>query len=103
MDNINDILNQIETIKEKMNRLQEELTNIQVYGEDENSLVRAISNGKGKILDYEFSEKGEIDTKKKKALIEATNNCIKKAKELEAEKKQEIVGNVNIPDIPGLF
>ena len=37
------------------------------------------------------------------AIVEATNDALKKARKYEIDRKKEIAGNVNIPDMPGLF
>lgn len=103
---INDIITQINNIKKGMAALEKELEEITVEGSDSNGFITSIVNGKGVILDYRFNP-GQISSIKKdnliQAVVEATNNALKKARELEGSKKKEIIGEVNIPDIPGLF
>ena len=96
------VLNRIEQIKKELKELQGKLGDMEVCGEEERGLVKTIGNGKGKILDFVFAN-GIVDEEFKKALISSVNNALDKAKELEKEKKQEIIGNIQMPDIPGLF
>ena len=102
MDNMEDILNQITMIKARLNQLENELEEINLRADDDNCLVSVVVNGKGRIIDYNLHGE-DIKEETKKALIVAVNRALEKAKQTRAEKKQEIVGDVNIPDIPGLF
>ena len=103
---MNDIITKINNIKKGMAALEKELEQITVEGSDSQGIITAISDGKGVIKDYRFNP-GQINSIKKdnliQAVVEATNNTLKKARELEGSKKKEIVGDINIPDIPGLF
>lgn len=103
---MNNIVEQIALIKEKLSKLQEELSAMTVEGTDSKNIITAILDGKGKVLDYKFNVSEMIGLNQNnlvEAVVEATNNALKSAKELEASKKKEIVGDVNIPDMPGLF
>lgn len=103
---MNNILGQIELVKQRLRKLQEELKSTTVVGEDENNLITAIVSGSGKVVDYRLNTKvmeAINQAKLIKALVESTNNGLKKAKELEIAKKQEILGEFNVPNIPGLF
>lgn len=103
MDNI---LGQIELVKQRLRKLQEKLKSTTVEGEDENNLITAIVSGSGMVIDYKLNTKvmeAINQAQLVKALVESTNNGLKKAKELEIAKKQEILGEFNISNIPGLF
>lgn len=103
MDNM---LEKVNNIKVQLTVLEEELKEITVEGTDNNEMIIAIVSGKGMVKDYRFNP-GQMSTIDKDSLIdavvEATNNALIKAKKLEADKKKKIVGNINLPDIPGLF
>ncbi|MTI61439.1 hypothetical protein GM661_16900 [Iocasia frigidifontis] len=106
MNNMDDIMGQIAVIKQRMNQLQEELKKTKVNGSDDDKIITVIVSGSGQVIDYEFDlKKIEIFDQEKliKSLIEATNRGLTAARELEAKKKKEIVGTVDIPNIPGLF
>src|SRR6056297_853756 len=102
MEDMEDIIGRIKRIKEELIKLQQNLKKMYVYGEEDKNMVKVKVNGKGKIIDIEFSTKN-INNDFKKAIIKATNNGLQKADKLEQNKKQEIIGDVDIPDIPGLF
>ncbi|MEJ6952605.1 YbaB/EbfC family nucleoid-associated protein [Natronospora cellulosivora (SeqCode)] len=105
MNNMN-ILEKIETIKKRLAELKEELAEIKVEGQDENKTITAVVSGKGQILDYNLNL-GQIGALNKetliKAVVDASNNGLKAAKEIEANKRKEIIGELNLPDMPGLF
>ncbi len=104
--NMNSILGKIEMIKRQLKNLQEELAETTVKGNDDGEIVTAIVSGTGKLLDYQlnFEVFGTINQEDlRQALIQATNNGLQQAKQLEITRKKEIVGEVNLPDIPGLF
>lgn len=104
--NMENIMEQIENIKNNLNKIQKELESTKVTAEDEKGIVTAIVNGLGEIIDYEFNSDSleviEIG-KLKKAFVQASNAALEKAKKVEKDRKKQLVGNVNIPDIPGLF
>lgn len=103
---INNIVEQITFIKEKLSELQDELEKITVEGTDSENMITAIISGKGKIMDYQFNltqMEGINRDKLIKAAIEATNNGLLAARELEASRKKAIVGDFNIPGMPDLF
>ncbi len=103
---MNNIVEQISFIKQKLSNLEEELKDITVKDADSNNLITAIVSGDGVVLDYKFNliDMGGLNKDSLvKAVAEATNNALKAAKELEASRKKEIIGNVDIPNIPGLF
>lgn len=103
---MNNIITQINNIKKRLAALEKELEQITVEGSDSKGIITSITNGKGLVKNYIFNP-GQISSINKdsliEAVVEATNNALKKARELESSKKKEIIGEVNIPDIPGLF
>ena len=106
MENMNNILGKIDLIKQRLNNLQGELEEIMVKGTDDDKVVTTIVSGTGKIIDFQlnfelFDTINQQDLRK--ALIQASNNGLNQAKQLEITKKREIVGEINLPDIPGLF
>ncbi|MFP4661094.1 MAG: YbaB/EbfC family nucleoid-associated protein [Halanaerobiales bacterium] len=103
---INNIIEQIGIIKEELGRLEKELETISVEGTDDNKIITAIVSGKGRVLDYQFNI-GEMAGLKKdtlvKAVVDATNNSLQAVEDLKIARKKEIIGDVNMPDMPGLF
>lgn len=104
LEDMDNILNKIESIKKELDNLNSNLESMKVYGEENRKLVKTVVNGKGKVVDFEF-ENGLVDKEFKEALIASINDGLEKAKKLEKEKKQEIIGDVDVdlPNIPGIF
>ena len=102
MDQQENILNQIEKIKNDLDQLQTQLENEKVYGKEQHGLVTTIVNGKGEVIDFEF-DSGMVDIEFKKAIIQSINNGLKKARQLEKKQKQKIANGISIPDMPDLF
>lgn len=103
---MNDMMEQLSNIKEKLAALAEELKNIKIEGTDSDKILTAIVSGNGSVKDYIFNpdQIGSINKENLiQAIVEATNNALQKARNYESEKKKEIAGKVNIPDMPGLF
>ncbi|MFW6029813.1 MAG: YbaB/EbfC family nucleoid-associated protein [Halanaerobiales bacterium] len=103
---MNNIMQQVETIKKRLEELRNELADIRVEGKDDDNIITAIVNGKGKVLDYSINL-GQIGALNKatliKAVVDASNNALQSAREIEAEKRKEIIGDLNLPNLPGLF
>ncbi len=106
MMDMNNIVEQITFIKEKLSILDKELEELTVEGKDHTNRITVVVSGKGVVRDYQFNliEMGGLNKDSLvKAVVEATNSGLQAAKELEASRKKEIIGDVNLPDIPGLF
>lgn len=105
MDNnmdINNIMGQIEKIKNNMEKSQSQLKDLRVTGSDENGQVEVIFDGKGEVLDFKLNG-DKLNEDLSYALVEATNDGFKKVKELQMEKRQEALGGIDMPDIPGII
>ncbi len=102
MDNMENIMKRVQNIKKELNQLQETLESMKVYGKEKHGLVTTVVNGQGKIVDFEF-DNGVVDKEFKDAIIQSINDGLNKAHKLEKEKKQEIIGDVQLPDLPGLL
>ena len=96
------LLNSLEQIKNDLNDLQKKLKTEKVYGKEKHGLVTTVVNGEGQIVDFKF-DNGMVDKEFKVAIIQSINDGLKKAEQLRKEKKQEIVGEIGIPDIPGIY
>lgn len=102
MQDRENIMNQIESIKTELEKLQNQLGEERVYGKEDYGLVTTVANGRGKIIDFKFNE-GVVDRDFKKAIIKSINDALEKAEKIEKEQKQKIIGDIPLPDIPGLF
>ncbi|MFW6238358.1 MAG: YbaB/EbfC family nucleoid-associated protein [Halanaerobiales bacterium] len=101
-NNMDDIMERIDKIKEGLKKSQEDLEDIVLEGTDSKKMVTAIISGKGKLKDIKPAENIPAE-KIKPHLIEAVNDGIEKANEIKAERKKKLLGDIEIPDIPGLF
>ncbi|MFP4015916.1 MAG: YbaB/EbfC family nucleoid-associated protein [Halanaerobiales bacterium] len=103
---MNNNIEQIAVIKEELGKLEKELETITVEGTDDNNIITAIVSGKGKIMDYKFNFGEMVGLNKDtliRAVVNASNNGLQAAEKLKITRKKEIIGDVNIPDMPGLF
>lgn len=103
---INNIMEKVNVIKKRLSELEEELSKVEVEGQDDNNIITAILSGKGKILDYKLNlnQMGALNKDTLiKAVVDASNKGLQAARELEAEKRRKIVGDLDLPDMPGLF
>ncbi len=101
-DNMEDILKQIDIIKRRLRQMENELENTNVKGRDERSGITVIYNGKNEIIDIVVPD-DKLEQNLKAGLIAALNNGLKNSTSLKTEKKQEILGEIDLPNIPGLF
>lgn len=79
-------------MEEEMNKLDEELSNVEVEATSGGGFVKVIATGDMRIKDIQISQELEdedIDTLKD-LIIAATNEAIQKAVELKEEKTNEI-------------
>ncbi|MFW6309172.1 MAG: YbaB/EbfC family nucleoid-associated protein [bacterium] len=102
MEGMNNVSDQITKLKKELEKLEAQLKERKVYGKENHGLVTTVVNGQGKIVDFEFNE-GVVDEEFKKAIIDSINDGLERAKRLKKKKKQEIIGDLQIPDMPGLF
>ena len=102
MDDMNNILDKIEKIKKDLKDLEDKLETLTVYGKEKHGLVKTVVNGKGKIVDFEFTN-GVVDKEFKEAIISSINDGLNKAKNLEKKEKENIIGDIDLPDVPGIL
>ncbi|MFW5991907.1 MAG: YbaB/EbfC family nucleoid-associated protein [Halanaerobiaceae bacterium] len=102
MDDFSNIMGEIERIKSELNQLEEELLHTEVMGQNHDGKIIAKASGKGELIEFEISDKN-LDPDLNKALIQAANRALNNSRELAARKKKEIIGEVNLPEMPGLF
>lgn len=93
---------QIKKLKNDLQTMETELEKETVQGKENHGLVTTIVNGKGEIVDFQFKQ-GIVDKEFKLALITSINDGLKKAKNLQKEKKQKIAGNFPLPEMPDIF
>ena len=87
---------------EKMEKMQEELEQQTIEGTAGGGMVKAIANGKQEIISITI-DKEVVDPEDVEMLqdmiIAATNDALRKAKDLVAEGMQKVAGPLNIPGL----
>jgi DNA-binding YbaB/EbfC family protein len=99
---LNSIMQQAKTMQEKMARIQEDLAKKTITGSAGGGMVQVIANGQGDILSVSI-EKIVIDPQEVEMLQDlvaaATNDAIRKAKELSKQELGQLTGGLNIPGL----
>ena len=102
LGNIGDMMKQIKTMQENVEKVKEEMKNERIETEVGGGLVKIITNGLGEVIDIKI-DKSILDEEGyellKELLIAGINQAQKKSKEVMGEKLSEAVG---LPNIPGL-
>ena len=102
-NNIDNVLEEIEKIKNGLKESEKDLKEIKIEATDSRELIKTEFNGKGELLNISFLSSDISAEELKPILIESVNNGLEKVKELKTERKQKVLGNIELPDIPGLF
>jgi len=96
---------QAQEMQKKMEQVQEELKERVVEGTAGGGMVRVLVNGQREILKIEVSKEvvnpEELEMLQDMVLA-ATNQALKKAKEVADEAMKEVTGGLSIPGISGL-
>jgi len=103
---INGLMAQARQMQEKMAKIQEELAAKTVTGSAGGGMVTTIVNGRGDLLSINI-EKEVISSDDVEMLqdliVAATNDGLKKAKELGKSEMGRLTGGLNIPGLPNIF
>jgi len=99
---LNNIMQQAKAMQEKMAKVQEELSRKKITGSAGGGMVQVVANGQGDILSVAI-EKVVIDPDEIEMLQDlvtaATNDAIRKAKELSKQELGQLTGGLNIPGL----
>lgn len=99
--NLGDMMKQIKTMQESIERAKEEMKNERIETEVGGGMVKIITNGLGEVVDIQI-DKSLLNEEGydllKELLIAGVNEAQKKSKETMGEKLSEAVG---LPNIPG--
>ncbi len=107
---LNELLKQAQKMQEKIQQVQDELSNLKVEGTAGGGMVTAVANGKQEILDIHIDQQvvSSDDVEMLEDLIvAAVNQALTKAQELANEEMSKAAGGMlgNLPSgfkIPGL-
>ena len=100
MKNIGELMQQVQKMQERMQRLQEELAQATVTGEAGGGMVRVTMTGKGEIRNVSIDEsllKPEEKEILEDLIVAALNQAKERMEALVAEKMQEATGGLPLP------
>lgn len=99
---ISSIMQQAKAMQEKMAKIQEDLAKKTITGSSGGGMVQVSVNGQGDVLSIAI-EKTVIDPNESGMLedlvVAATNDAIRKAKELSKQELGQLTGGLNIPGL----
>lgn len=100
------VLKQIKKAQELIQKKQEELQNLRVEASAGGGMVKVVANGREEIVDIHI-DKEVVDPEDVEMLEDLILAAIKeaqtKAKEAAQKEMSEVMGNLGLPNIPGLF
>ena len=104
MPNMQQMMKQVQKMKEKMDLVQAELENKIVTAESGGGMVKVMANGKQHIVKIEV-EKEVINPDEKEMLedlvLAAVNQALDRSTAMAAEEMQKVTGGM-MPNIPGM-
>ena len=100
MKNIGELMQQVQEMQARMQRLQEELAEATVQGEAGGGMVRVTMTGKGEVRDISIDEsllKPEEKEILEDLVVAALNSARERMEALVAEKMKEATGGLPLP------
>ncbi len=102
---LNSIMEQARGMQEKMAKIQQDLAQKTITGSSGGGMVTVTVNGQGDVLSISI-ENAVIDPAEQEMLqdliVAATNDGIRKAKELGKQEMAQLTGGLNIPGLSNL-
>ena len=103
---INALMKQAKEMQEKMGKIQESLDSKTITGSSGGGMVNVTATGKGDIISISIDEE-LISVEEKQRLQDlitaATNDAIRKARELGKQEMAGLTGGMQIPGLGNLF
>ncbi|MFT5700640.1 MAG: DNA-binding YbaB/EbfC family protein [Desulforhopalus sp.] len=103
---INNIMQQAKSMQEKMAKIQEDLSKKTLIGSAGGGMVEVTVNGQGEVLRISI-EKVVIDPSEAEMLqdlvVAATNDALRRAKELSQQELGSLTGGMNIPGLTNMI
>jgi len=103
MAGLGDIMKQAQRLKAEMDRLQAEAATKTVEGSAGGGMVTVVANGKGDLLSVKIdpeAARGEDLEMLQDLVVAASNDALRRARELLAQEVSRLTGGLNLP---GLF
>ncbi len=100
------IMKQAQEMQQKMTKIQEDLAGKRITGSAGGGMVSVVVNGKGDILSAQV-EKELLNPDEAEMLqdlfVAATNDALRKAKELGSQEMGQLTGGLKIPGLSNMF
>lgn len=96
---IGNLMRQAQQMQEKMQRVQEELANMEVVGESGAGMVKVTMNGRHEVkgVDIDPSVLEEDKDFLEDLLAAAVNDAVQRVQRASEEKTSELTGGLNLP------
>lgn len=99
---LSSIMQQAKDMQQRMSQIQEDLKKKSITGSAGGGMVLVTVNGQGEVLNVTI-EKVVIDPSETEMLqdlvVAATNDAMRKAKELSKQEMAQLTGGMNLPDL----
>ena len=103
---LSNIMEQARGMQEKMTKIQQDLASKTITGSSGGGMVLVTVNGQGDIISISI-EKNAIDPSESEMLqdliIAATNDAIRKSRELSKQEMAKLTGGLNIPGLSNIL
>jgi nucleoid-associated protein EbfC len=103
---LSSIMQQAKVMQEKMAKIQQDLAKKSINGSAGGGMVTITVNGQGEVLSAAI-EKAVIDANEVEMLqdliVAATNDALRKAKELSKQELAQLTGGLNLPGLSNLM
>lgn len=99
---MNSLMQQAQQMQEKMKKIQEDLAKKSIVGSAGGGMVKVTVNGQGDVLAVEIEQ--ELITPEETRMLQdlivaATNDGLRKAKELSKQELSQLTGGLNLPGL----
>ena len=107
MKQISDMLKKAQKMQNKMQKVQDDLVELEIIGKSGAGIVKVVLNGKGQMRSISI-DKSIINTEEKEVLedliVAAYNDAKSKLEISVQEKMQDVTGGMHLPEnLKGLF
>ncbi len=103
---ISNIMQQAQQMQSKMAEIQQKLAQKSIVGSAGGGMVNVTVNGQGEILSISIEDPLIVADEKvmlQDLIVAATNDGLRKAKELGKEEMKQLTGGINIPGLSNIF
>ena len=99
---MNNLMQQAQQMQERMQRIQQDLAKKSIVGTAGGGMVKVTVNGQSEILAVELEPElitPDETTMLQDLIVAATNDALRKAKELSKRELAQLTGGLNIPGL----